>query len=61
MDGKTLTEAVRVERRGAVLLLILAQRPVNVLSQHLRATLCSQVGSIPDESCAHLPVNEADP
>ncbi len=46
MDGKTLTEAVRVERRGAVLLLILAQRPVNVLSQHLRATLSAALSAV---------------
>lgn len=39
MDGKALTDAVRVERRGAVLVLILAHRPVNVLSQQLRAML----------------------
>lgn len=39
MDGKALTDAVRVERRAGVLLLMLAQRPVNALSQGLRAAL----------------------
>ena len=47
MDGKAaLTDAVRVERKGAVLLLILAHRPVNVLSQHLRATLSAALNAV---------------
>lgn len=46
MDGKTLTDAVRVERNGAVLLLILAHRPVNVLSHHLRAMLSAALREI---------------
>ncbi len=48
MDGKALTDAVRVERRGAVLLLILAHRPVNVLSQHLRASLSAALVAVAD-------------
>lgn len=46
MDGKALTDAVRVERRGAVLLLILAHRPVNVLSHPLRATLSAALQAV---------------
>ncbi|MDB5665810.1 enoyl-CoA hydratase-related protein, partial [Cypionkella sp.] len=39
MDSKALTGAVRLERRGAVLLLILAHRPLNTLSHSLRLEL----------------------
>ena len=47
MDGKAaLTDAVRVERKGAVLLLIMAHRPVNMLSQHLRATLSAALDAV---------------
>lgn len=46
MDGKALTDAVRVERKGAVLLLILAHRPVNVLSHHLRAMLSAALAEL---------------
>ncbi|MES2433786.1 MAG: enoyl-CoA hydratase-related protein [Pseudomonadota bacterium] len=52
MDGKAQTDAVRVERRGAVLLLILAHRPVNVLSQHLRATLSAALTAVADSDLA---------
>lgn len=48
MDSKAMTDAVRVERRGAVLLLILAQRPVNALSQPLRATLSAALHAVAD-------------
>ena len=48
MDGKALTDAVRVERKGTVLLLILAHRPVNVLSQHVRATLSAALTAVAD-------------
>ncbi|MDZ4309613.1 MAG: enoyl-CoA hydratase-related protein [Cypionkella sp.] len=48
MDGKALADAVRVERRGAVLLLILAQRPVNALTQPLRATLSAALRAVAD-------------
>ena len=51
MDGKALTDAVRVERKGAVLLLILAHRPVNVLSHHLRATLSAALRRWPTAIC----------
>ena len=46
MDGKALTDAVRAERRDAVLLLILTHRPVNVLSQPLRATLSAALQAV---------------
>ncbi|GLS87199.1 hypothetical protein GCM10010873_21730 [Cypionkella aquatica] len=39
MDGKPVTDAVRVARDGAVLLLILAQPPVNSMTHPLRAAL----------------------
>ena len=48
MDGKALTDAVRAERRGAVLLLILGQSPVNMLSQHLRATVSAALSAVAD-------------
>lgn len=48
MDGKVMTDAVRVERRGAVLLLILAHRPLNTLSHQLRATVSAALRAVAD-------------
>lgn len=39
MDGKPVAETVRHERRGSVLLLAMAQRPVNALTADLRTAL----------------------
>lgn len=39
MDGKPAAETVRHERRGSVLLLVMAHRPVNALTADLRAAL----------------------
>ena len=39
MDGKAATGAVRHERKGSVLVLVMAQRPVNALTADLRAGL----------------------
>lgn len=41
MNGKTLTQAVQQERRGAVMLLIMAQRPVNALTLQMRLDLAT--------------------
>jgi 3-hydroxyacyl-CoA dehydrogenase len=41
MDGKTTTEVLRQERRGAVMFLNMAQAPVNTLTADLRAALAA--------------------
>jgi 3-hydroxyacyl-CoA dehydrogenase len=53
MDGKAgageLAQAVRSERRGATLLLIMAHRPVNALSAVLRASLSKALSDLPKD------------
>lgn len=41
MDGKAIADAVRLERRADVLLVILAERPLNVLSRRLRGAVAA--------------------